>query len=70
MMNYWWKIIKFGIKLAIQKDLTVNLFTTKKKLRTKIKSYEGKIISSFPGDKIPKQMRMCLLINNIDWFSF
>ena len=29
-MNYWKKIIKFDIKLAIQKDLTVNLFTTKK----------------------------------------
>ena len=67
MMNYWKNIIKFGIKLPIRlKGLDSELVYNEKNLRTRIKSYEGKIISSFHGDKIPKQLRMCLFINNID----
>ena len=38
----------------------MNLFTTKKYLKTKIKSYEGDINTNFHGDKIPKEGSQCM----------
>ena len=49
--------MKLGIKSAIlfKKGLIVNLFTKKKYIRTKMKSYEGKIDTHFHEDKMPKE---------------
>ena len=53
-------IIKFRKKseVASKKDSIVNLYTMKKikyLLKTKIKSYEGKINTNFYSDKIPEE---------------
>ena len=36
-----------------------------KSLKTKIKSYEGKISTNFPGDKIPKEGSQCIYLSVI-----
>ena len=43
-------------------------FCNEKYLRTKIKSYEGKISTNFYGDKIPKEVShfICLSLTLID----
>ena len=40
-------------------------FYNKKYLRTKVKSYDGKIITNFNGDKIPKERSQCICLSVI-----
>ena len=64
----------FGIKPAVlvRHYLVVNLYA-KKYLKTKIKSYEGKINTNFHNDKMPRKGSYCiyLLVSiSIDLFWF
>ena len=50
---------------TVNKDLIVNILTIKISLRTKIKSYEGKINANFHRDKAPKENSQCICLSVI-----
>ena len=54
---------------AIKRELDSNLVYNKKYLRTKIKSYDGKINTNFQINKIPKEDTtfICLAVISIDF---
>ena len=52
-MNCWKNIIKSGLKSVIVLD--IEPVYNEKTIKTKIKSYEGKINTSFRDDRMPKE---------------
>ena len=67
MMNCWKNIKKSGIKSAIvlKKDLKINQSAMKKSLKTKIKSYDGKINTNLHDDKLLKKGSYCICLSVI-----
>ena len=67
MMNYLKNITKFGEKLKILliKNLIKILYTTKKYLKPKIKSYNRKINTDFHNNKIPREGSQCIFLSVI-----
>ena len=68
MLSCQKNITKFGKKLAI--EFNSEPVYNKKYLKTKIKSFEGKINTNFYGNKIAKEVSECIcqsliLINSV-----
>ena len=59
-MNCWKNIIKSGLKSVIVLD--IEPVYNEKTIKTKIKSYEGKINTSFCDDRMPKEGSHCIYL--------
>ena len=59
-MNCWKNIIKSGLKSVIVLD--IEPVYNEKTIKTKIKSYEGKINTSFRDDRMPKEGFHCIYL--------
>ena len=63
--NEVWKKVSNIIKKEFDNKPVYN----EKYIKSKIKSYNGKINTHFHNNKIPKEGSMYLSISNINWFS-
>ena len=59
-----WNLEKKSATLS-KKNLTVNLYTNEKYLKTKIKSYNGKINTNFHNNKISNEGSQCICLSVI-----
>ena len=59
-MNCWKNIIKSGLKSVIVLD--IEPVYNEQTIKTKIKSYEGKINISFRDDRMPKEGSHCIYL--------
>ena len=57
--NEIWEKVSNGIKKGFDSELVYN----KKYIKTKAKSYEGKINTNFRNDKIPKEGSQCIFVH-------
>ena len=58
--NIWDKVSN-----SIKKNLIGNQYAIKKNLKTKIKSYKGKISTNFRDNRIPKENFNCIFLSLI-----
>ena len=71
MINYWKNMIKFVEKSQQkhQKKLSCKRVYNKKYLKSKIKSYNGKINTNFYNNEIPKEGSQCIWLSAILVYS-